>query len=154
MSKPNLNKFDPYSNTGVNNDANHASQQPTETSASASASPSPVEVSVLSPLDQSQIQFFLNQGYTVGLLQTLLKEKEKYAVNCWILDNGSKMLVKDSHKVSFDQSCGIIKVDGISRWDELMDYIGNQVWIASNIKMSMRFAVSFLFFGLIFLILI
>lgn len=135
MATPNLTGFDPYSNTGKSSDGNLSSKQPSKSS----TLPSSV---LRSSLNNGQIQFFSNQGYTLGLLQTLLKEKKAYAQRCWILDNGSKMLVKDSHKISFDQATGgIINLGGISRWDELMDCIGNQVWITSNIRMSMRFAL-------------
>ena len=97
-------------------------------------------------LSANQTKFFLDQGYTIGLIKSLLKLKSSYFQRCWILDNGSNMAVKDSHRLLIRQqnhtSGSIDKIDGVSRWMELMDCVGTQLWISINLNVSIRFAVS------------
>ena len=97
-------------------------------------------------LSPNQTKFFLDQGYTTGLIKSLLKLKSSNFQRCWILDNGSNMAVKDSHRLLIRQqnqtSGSIDKVDGVRRWTELMDCVGTQLWTSTNLNVSMRFAVS------------
>ena len=132
MPNPDLSMFDPYSSGDV--------KSSTPSQHNPSSSPS---TSITSSLCQHQLEFFINQGYTTGLLNTLLKLKKSYFQRCWIIDNGSNMLVKDSHVlvINNNKNGGIDKLDGISRWDELLDCLGNQAWISSNLNVSMRFAL-------------
>ncbi len=148
-----MNQFDPYATSnsssatqpqgqGYNANTSNAtactSQQPGTTS-----NPNPSS----SLLNQNQIQFFLNQGYTKGLLNKLLHCKTSYFQRCYIVDNGHGMLVQDSHKllINHENHGSIESMDGIRRWDELLESISTQAWISSYLEMSMRFAVSFFF---------
>ena len=127
-----MSQFDPYGN-------NNASS-PYQTNGTQS---SPVAPSILNSLDQNQLQFFLNQGYTRGLLKKLLEVKSTYFQRCWIVDNGNAMQVDDSHRLVINQQNGIIEsIDGVKRWDELLESISTQAWVSSYLNMPMRFAVS------------
>lgn len=126
-----MSQFDPYGN-------NRASS-PYQTKGT-----NPVPPSILNSLDQNQLQFFLNQGYTRGLLKKLLEVKSTYFQRCWIVDNGNAMQVNDSHRLVINQQNGRIEsIAGVKRWDELLETISTQAWVSSYLNMPMRFAVSF-----------
>lgn len=145
-----MHDFDPYSNRGTSTPTppSSSSSNQHKSQTISNAAPATVNINISSFLSPNQIQFFLNQGYTFGLLKTLLHLKSSYFQRCWIIDNGSNMLVKDSHRLIIhheNQSGGggsIENEGGVSRWDELLDCLANQVWISSNLNVSMRFAVS------------
>jgi hypothetical protein len=152
MTNPNLGAFDPYSNTKSDPPPQTQSQPRVQTQSQYQQPTQPTQPtqpstpSILSSLNQDQINFFLNQGFTTGLLKTLLTLKPSYDHQCWIIDNGCKMLVKDSHKLAFNNiSSGIDNLENVSRWEELMDCVGNQVWVSSFVDMTVKFAVSFSF---------
>lgn len=148
MTNPNLGAFDPYSNTKSDPPPQTQSQPRVQTQNQYQQPTQPTQPtqpstpSILSSLNQDQINFFLNQGYTTGLLKTLLTLKPSYDHQCWIVDNGCKMLVKDSHKLAFNNiSSGIDNLEHVSRWEELMDCVGNQVWVSSFVDMTVKFAL-------------
>jgi len=124
----------------------------------------------ISPLNEHQISYLKQHGFTEGIADTLNIWKQKFALRIWIVDNSASMSTKDGRRVG--DNCGLsarsisnkylsnkssrdlglnLKSDEIdmidcSRWEEIKECVSYHVHLARMVDAATIFRVIFLFF--------
>jgi len=71
--------------------------------------------------DNRIVDFLRSEGFTLGLVRTLMKNTDSFPVRIWLVDNGSSMNAADGHRVV--TTANKIESVNCTRWEELTSTI-------------------------------
>jgi hypothetical protein len=100
---------------------------------------SSLQQSTTRPLDDSQIQRLVEQGFTRGLSMSLNQMKEVFALRIWIVDNSGSMQKTDGHRIIPTKTRDVVKTVPCSRWEEIHECVEYHIKLAGLIEAPTRF---------------
>lgn len=102
---------------------------PLESSTSAYSSTSSLRVQLnksasQKKIEQTTLDTLRSQGYSRGLVSTLLNNKTAFPLRIWVVDNSGSMRTTDGNKIHMDQKTLAVKmISGCSRWSEMQQTV-------------------------------
>ena len=84
-----------------------------------------------------QRQYLEAQGFPTGMLRALNAQRQLFPVSFWILDNSSRMLVRDAHILRGNYR----DVRGVTRWEELLDCLAYHADLSARLGLPTRYAL-------------
>jgi hypothetical protein len=87
-------------------------------------------------LERSEItRPLLDLGYTNGLIEALIVNKQAFAQSIWVVDNGGSMNARDGHRmVQGKSSTGTLKFVECSRWTEMQQTVEYHAQMAALLR--------------------
>lgn len=99
----------------------------------------PSAPTMMEPVRHAAISRLLpEQGYTQGLVQALLINKEAFALSIWVIDNSGSMQTRDGHRI-VEGSGGVMKFAESSRWAEMQQTVEYHAQMAALMKSPTTF---------------
>jgi hypothetical protein len=92
-------------------------------------------------VDRSEIaRPLLDQGYTKGLIEALIVNKQAFAQSIWVVDNSGSMNTRDGHRmVQVKSSTGALKFVECSRWTEMQQTVEYHAQMAALLRSPTTF---------------
>jgi hypothetical protein len=72
---------------------------------------------------QVDIGVLQEQGFPLGLAETLIKTKEEFPLRIWVVDNSASMKIADGHKILETSNSEDVKPVSCTRWSELLQTV-------------------------------
>lgn len=91
------------------------------------------------PLDETQIQRLLEQGFTRGLCASLNQMRKVFALRIWIVDNSGSMQKTDGHRIIPTKKREIVETIPCTRWEEIVQCVDYHIQMAGLIGAPTRF---------------
>mmetsp|Transcript_23712 Transcript_23712/g.34573 ORF Transcript_23712/g.34573 Transcript_23712/m.34573 type:complete len:427 (-) Transcript_23712:367-1647(-) len=93
--------------------------------------------------DSKAIKCLLEQGYTDGLVQTLLSsiQNQTSPVRFWIIDNSGSMNTNDGYRILETRHRHEVKVAPCTRWEELRECVNYHIDLAGLLRAKSHFRV-------------
>jgi Mg-chelatase subunit ChlD len=91
------------------------------------------------PVNEGNIRTLEDHGFTKGLVEAMLRDKEAFAMRIFLIDNSGSMATNDGHRLVETARQHEIKFLPCSRWKEMQDTIDYQARVAALLKNPTEF---------------
>jgi Mg-chelatase subunit ChlD len=91
------------------------------------------------PVDEENIRALERHGFTRGLVEAMLRDKEAFSLRIFLIDNSGSMATYDGRRLVETARQHEIKFLPCSRWKEMQDTIDYQARVAALLKNPTEF---------------
>jgi Mg-chelatase subunit ChlD len=91
------------------------------------------------PVDEGNMRELEEHGFTKGLVEAMLRDKEAFALRIFLVDNSGSMSTNDGHSIVETGRQHEIKFLPCSRWKEMQETIDYQASVAALLKNPTEF---------------
>jgi len=86
-------------------------------------SPVQVDGSNMVTLSDAKISMLLDQGFTKGLVETLVRSVKDFPLRIWVVDNSGSMQASDGRRIVPTKSRNDVRFVECTRWEEIKDCV-------------------------------
>lgn len=91
------------------------------------------------PVDEANVHALEKHGFTKGLVDAMIRDKQAFSLRIWIIDNSGSMVCPDGHRLVETAQKHDIKFLPCSRWKEVQDTIDFHARLAALLKSPTEF---------------
>jgi Mg-chelatase subunit ChlD len=92
-----------------------------------------------SVLSDNEFETLKTQGYTSGLIRSILNIKKAFPLRIWVVDNSGSMSMGDGHRIVETLNNNDVRLVSCSRWTEIQETVEYHIQLAALLKAPTTF---------------